>query len=123
MQRRRFLTAAGSTAAAVSAGPLARHVARAMCPTATPAANPRRQRATVLLVAPPNGWRPQSWRDVPAVAEGTPFFVVGTFGSQAIGVCRMAAKAHNRRMMKEGGSTWAIVACTDGRLSSEGGAA
>lgn len=118
MQRRRFLVSTAAAGSAALAPPLARHVANVLGDP--PAANgyPRRQRATVLIVCPPADWRPQSWRDVPPVNEGTAYRVVGSFASEAVGICRQVAKSHNRRRMEDGVGTWAIVAATDGRFTA-----
>lgn len=78
-----------------------------------------RCRGTILLVAPPAGWQPTSWRSTPAV----PFTVITSVSAnKSLAECRATAKIYNRRMMRDKGRTWALVAATDGRLA-KGGAA
>lgn len=124
MERRDFL--------ALSAGPLvsplASRVSRVLVTPPPPRRRHRgrRQAAILLLVAPPPNWQPRSWRDIPPVTPGAPVSIVGRYGAQAIGLCRSAAKRHNTAQTRTGISTWAVVACNDGRyhsMGTKGGAA
>lgn len=123
MERRDFLSLAPA---------LAGHFSRVL--TAPPRSAPvgrqrgrrrgRQQAAILLLVVPPANWRPRSWRDIPPVSAGAPTIIVDHYGPHAIGVCRAAAKRHNTAQTRTGVSTWAVVACNDGRYHQrpEGGA-
>jgi hypothetical protein len=128
MKRRHFLAAAaaaGSTAAAVSAGPLAGHVAHAALPHRRPpspaagrgrSSGTHRPRGTLLRVRlsdVPTGWRPKSWRDVPPA----PFAVCQTVAGQSLAACRLAAKRHNQEQLRTGVCSWLVVATTDGRFA------
>jgi hypothetical protein len=107
MQRRQFFLV---TSGALTA-PLAAHVARAK---ASRPARPR-CRGTLLMLTPPAGWQPRSWRDVPP----PPFAVVRTVaaaGGGSLAACRVIAKAYNLRQI-EAPATWLLVAATDGRLA------
>ncbi|HVX16244.1 MAG TPA: hypothetical protein VHC22_33970 [Pirellulales bacterium] len=75
------------------------------------------QVAVLLLLVPPFGWQPKSWREVPPATEDFSFSVVDVQEPHAAGICRHVAKRHNVDQMRnvDGPKTWAVVAITNGR--------
>jgi hypothetical protein len=88
-----------------------RRIARVVCQSKPP----KGQRAVLLLIVPPSGWEPNSWRSIPPATRNMPYIVVDVREPQAAGVCRQIVKKHNQQQLRDGIRTWAICCVSDGR--------